>query len=87
MSKTSGAIQKEPKNVLWTGRRVRPANGIHTLEANKPFRDLLTKISAVEKRLPKEMRISYAIQSTVIYLAITGTMTVEICKYLNFAMD
>lgn len=87
VSKISSPIQTEPKTFLWTGHRVRPADRIENMVANKPFEGFLANFSAVEKKLRKGMRISYGIQSSSIYLANTGSMAVGICKYLNFAMD
>lgn len=55
--------------------------------ANKPFKILTHYFSTGEKKLPKEMKISYAIRISVIRLAVTGTMAVEICESLNLMTD
>lgn len=50
---------------------------------NKPFENLITNFTAVGKKILEGMVISYSRRSSVIHLAITGTIAAEICKSLN----
>lgn len=49
-----------PKPVLWRRLLIHPTDGIHCVVANKPFEIILANFSAVEKKFPKRMVISYA---------------------------
>lgn len=72
-----GPIPTKPKNSLWTGSRVRPANGIHKGLAKKPFEILLVIFSSVEKKSHIGMAISCAKRNPVIHLAVSDTMMLD----------
>lgn len=84
VTKISGLVHMEPKNSLWTGCLVHSANRIHEAFKNEPFEILLTDLSAVEKKLSKDMVISYAKRSLIIHLAVTGSMAAGICESRKF---
>lgn len=77
MTKISGRIHIESYNSLLGRGCVRSANGLQML-TNKLFENLLARFSDSGKQLSKPLFISYAENSPVIELAVTGTLAAVI---------
>lgn len=85
--KISSVIHTKCKNSLWTGSRVHQAKIIYDVAANKPFENIWTSFSAVEKKSPKGMVIRYATRRSVIYLIVTGEMVAGTCDSIDLVVD
>lgn len=86
-TKIFGLIRTERKYSLWTGFFVSSVNGIHEKAANKLLNILLNNLSAVEDYLAKGMGICYVIWILFIHLAVTGTISIEICASSSLIVD
>lgn len=75
-------IHMDLKNFLWTKCHVRLAITNHEFVEKKLSEIELTNFSAVENNLPKGLVISYATRSSIIRLAVNGTMCTGICESL-----
>lgn len=70
----SDLIHMERRNSLCTGRHVRPAKRFAEVVGTKPFEISLTHFSSVEKKLSKEIIVSYTTSNEVIQLNVTSDM-------------
>lgn len=84
VTKISGLPHLKPSKPLWTGLRVRSANGVYEVFANRPLEILEANFFTVEKKLLEETIISNATRSTNFHLVATGTIDAEIDESLNF---
>lgn len=87
MTKVLDLIHTERRNSLWKGRRVRSANGIHEMIANKASEIPINSFYTVEKTLSKGMVIFYVARSLVIHLVVTGIMSAGFSESLNVIID
>lgn len=73
--------------ILLSGLHVRPANYFHEMVRNIRFKNLSTEISAVVRKVPKQIITTDVTSSSAIYLNFTGTIDAEealVCKSLYF---
>lgn len=77
----------EHKNFLYNGTCVHSASGISGVMAKNPFEILLSNFSAVERKLPNGVVISYAWKNSFIHLTVTDTIVGGVSESLNSMVD
>ena len=82
-TKMDGLVLIEPKNSLHDRYRIRVANGVHDVPAERPFEVLVSNFGPVARLLPKGTVIGYVSRSPLAMVTIEGPMARHLCSVLN----